>query len=138
MIQDIIEAICDELADTEGIVGDVIQHAGDVGDLIGQPKRLPALWVVYDGAVFQERRLIGAVRAEHVMRVTVVLMAASHRSRADGAEGCYGIIEAVRTKLIGHQVGAYGELWPEKEALIDAGASLLVYGLTYRLATHVQ
>ena len=136
MIQEIIDDIIDRLSGTPGIKGDPEPLAGDLDEQGNLPKQLPGLLVAYEGADFSPRKLIGAVRADHVMRVTVVLIAKSHKSRAKGAEACHTIIEAIRSKLTGYKVGAYGELWPVREALIDATGPLLVYGMTYGLSTH--
>jgi len=137
MIQEIIDAITTALAGTAGIVGDVGQYAGDIGDLVKKPKRLPALWVIYDGADFQDRE-VEAIVAQHTMQFTVVLMAKNHRSRKDGAEACHPIIESVRTSLIGLMIDEYGELWPTRERLIDASGPLMVYGLSYKIETSYQ
>lgn len=135
MIQDIIDSIETALTGTTGIVGEIAQFAGDIGDLVKKPKRLPALWIIYDGADFNAREVVDGDYAGHTMQFTIVLLAKNHRSREDGAEACHAIIEAVRAKLIGLLIGTYGELWPVRERLIDASGPLLVYGLSYSIKT---
>ncbi len=134
MIQEIIDAIKTALEATPGVVGDIEQYAGDIAELVKKPRRLPVLWVIYNGADFEGRKVVDNVLARHTMQFTVVLIAKNHRSRADGAEACHTVIEAVRTRLIGLVIAEFGaELWPVRESLIDATGPLLVYGLTYRL-----
>jgi len=135
MIQTIIEAVVTALSSVSGLAGGVTQHAGDIEALTSQPRRLPALWVLYDGAQFSGRDTVGDDRAEHVMRVTVVLLASSHRSRADAAESAYTIIEAVRDALTGLEVSPHGELWPDREQLIDVEGALQIYAMTYAMTT---
>ena len=136
MIQDIIDGILTALEGTPGVVGEIDQWAGDIAALAKKPKRLPALWVIYDGADFKDREVADDVEAAHTMQFTVLLLAKNHRSREDGAEACHTIIEAVRPRLIGLIFADYdAELWPVRERLIDASGPLLVYGLSYRLAT---
>jgi len=136
MIQDIIDTIAAALADTPGIKGEPAQYVGNLGELVKQPKRLPALWLIYDGADFVGREVVDGVYAGHTMQFTVVLLAKNHRSRVDGAEACHTIIEAVRARLIGLLLSDYdAELWPVSERLIDASGPLLVYALSYQIKT---
>lgn len=137
MLQTIIEAIATRLTGIEGVIGEPAVWAGDIEEAIGQPKRLPAMWVVYTGADFSPRQTIGGAYYTHELAFTIVLAATNARSRADGAATCHEIIEAVRALLIGYQISDYGELWPEKEELIDAAGALLVYGLSYRMEVSV-
>lgn len=136
MIQDIIDDIATALTGTPGIVGTPGQYIGDLGELAKKPKRLPALWLIYDGADFVAREVVDGIYSGHTMQFTVVLIAKNHRSRADGAEACHTIIEAVRSRLIGLLLDDYdAELWPVNERLIDASGPLLVYGLSYQIKT---
>lgn len=132
MIQESIDDIITALGDISEAAGGVDQFAGDIEELKSKPKRLPALWVLYDGASFEDRKM-EEILAEHTMNFTIVLIAKNHRSRADGAEACHLIIEAVRDRLIGRIVENVGELWPVRERLIMASGPLLVYGLNYRI-----
>ena len=135
MIQEIIDSIITALDGTPDVTGEIDQFAGDIDELAKKPKRLPALWVVYDGANFEDRKIMDAVQVDHTMQFSVILIVKNHRSRSDGAEACHGIIESVRSRLIGLVMGDYGELWPVRENLVAATGPLLVYGLSYRLKT---
>ena len=135
MIQEIIDSIITTLAGIPDVVGEIDQFAGDIDELAKKPKRLPALWVIYDGANFEDRKVMDGVLVDHTMQFSVVVIVKNHRSRADGAEACHNIIEAVRNRLIGLVMGDYGELWPVRENLVAATGPLLVYGLSYRLKT---
>ena len=136
MIQETIDDVITALGDTPGIREDVEQFAGNINELAGRTKKLPALRVMYGGADFEDR-LTEDILARHTMRITVVLIAKNHRSRADGAEACHPIIESVRSRLIGrivtHAGATIGELWPEREQLISAEGPLFVYGLNYNI-----
>jgi len=134
MIDSIQSDIMTELAKVSGVVTAGVWQ-GDIDELLSTPQRLPALFVIYQGAEFEEKKVIGSNRADHRMDFLVVLVCRSLKSRGEGALTAYDIIEAVRNALIGHQVGAHGWLWPVKEDLIMAEGGLLVYGLTYRMNT---
>ncbi|PID40655.1 MAG: hypothetical protein CR984_02050 [Proteobacteria bacterium] len=134
MIQETIDDIITALTGTPGIQGAPEQFAGNINDLAKKPQRLPALWVVYNGASFESRRT-EAILARHTMQFSVILIAKNHRSRADGAEACHPIIEAIRPRLFGRLVTDVGELWPEREQLISAVGPLFVYGLNYKIET---
>ncbi len=110
---------------------------GDVDDLLKSPQRLPALHVIYHGADFEEKRVIGVNRADHQMDFLIVLISRNLKSREAGASEAYTIIEAVRNYLIGHQIEPHGWLWPVSEDLVMAEGGLLVYGLNYRLKTSI-
>jgi hypothetical protein len=110
---------------------------GDIESLIKTPQRLPALHVIYQGADFEEKVVIGLNRADHTMIFLVILISKNVKSRETGAAASYTLIEGVRSYLIGHQVAPYGFLWPLKEDLILAEGGILVYGLTYRLRTNL-
>ena len=110
---------------------------GDIEDLLKSPQRLPALNVIYHGADFDEKKVIGTNRADHQMDFLIVLVSRNLKSREAGASEAYTIIEAVRNYLIGHQISPYGWLWPVREDLVTAEGGLLVYGLNYRLKTNV-
>ena len=131
MIQESIDSIIAALTGISEITGEIDQFAGDIEELEKKPKRLPALWVVYDGASFQDRET-EEVRADHTMQFSVILIVKNHRSRKDGAEACHGIIEGVRDRLLGLVIGD-GELWPIRERLAVASGPLLVYQLSYKL-----
>jgi phage gp37-like protein len=134
MIQETVDDIIAALEGTPGVKNGPAQYVGDFDDLVDKPGKLPALWVVYNGATFEERDTED-VLAPHEMRFTVLLLVKNYRSRADGAEACYPIIEVVRDRLIGrivaHEGETIGELWPEREGLVSSTGPLLIYGLRY-------
>lgn len=131
MIQESIDSIIAALTGAPGVTGEIEQFAGDIEDLKNKPKRLPALWVVYDGASFKDRET-EEVRVDHTMQFSAILIVKNHRSRKDGAEACHPIIEGVRDRLLGLVIGN-GELWPTYERLAVAAGPLLVYQLSYKL-----
>jgi hypothetical protein len=136
MIENIQDAIITQLEKITGVTA-VGVWQGDIESLIKSPQRLPALHVIYQGADFEEKRVIGLNRADHTMIFLVVLIAKNVKSREAGAAASYTIIEGVRSYLIGYPVAPYGFLWPLKEDLILAEGGILVYGLTYRLRTNL-
>lgn len=114
-------------------VGTVDVWQGDIDELLKSPQRLPALYVIYQGSDFEEKKTIGGDQPGHAMDFLIVLVGKSLRSREAGAAACYAIIEAVRRKLIGLQILDADILWPVKEDLLLAEGGLLVYGLNYRM-----
>jgi len=134
VIEDIQNAIITELQKITSVMT-VGVWQGDVDELMSMPQRLPALFVIYQGAEFEEKRVIGSNRADHRMDFLIVLVCRSLKSRSDGASVAYEVIEAVRSALIGYQISGYGWLWPVKEDLVMSEGGLLVYGLTYRMNT---
>jgi hypothetical protein len=136
MIETIQDAIITQLLKITG-VGSVGVWQGDVEDLLKTPQRLPALNVIYQGAEFDEKKVVGINRADHRMDFLIVLVSKNLKSRDAGASEAYTIIEAVRNYLIGHQISPYGWLWPVREDLVMAEGGLLVYGLNYRLKTEI-
>jgi phage gp37-like protein len=136
MIAEIQSAIITELSAIDG-VGTVGVWQGDIDDLLQSPQRLPALHVIYQGAKFEDKKIIGVNRADHQMKFNIILIARNAKSREEGASGAYTIIEAVRGCLLGCQILPYGWLWPEDEELIDAVGGMLIYGLIYHIKTAV-
>jgi phage gp37-like protein len=132
MIDMVQDGIMERLRTIDG-VADVDAWQGEIEDLLKQPKRLPALYVIYQGAEFDEKKVIGSNVARHRMEFLVVLIAKNLRSRTEGAITCYGIIEAVRARLIGHRIDPHGMLWPVSEELIAVVNGVQVYGLNYRM-----
>ncbi len=129
MIEEIQDDIIAQLEKITGVIT-VDSWQGNIEDLLTKPQRLPALYVVYQGALFEAQP---SNQPGHAMDFLIVLMGKNLRSRAAGAVSCYALIEAVRTKLSGHRVAGYDLLWPVKEDLILAEGGILVYGLTYRM-----
>ena len=136
MIETIQDAIIVQLQKIAAVAG-VGVWQGDIEDLLKSPQRLPALNVIYQGADFEEKRVIGQNRADHQMDFLIVLVSRNLKGREAGASEAYTIIEAVRNYLVGHQISPYGWLWPVREDLAAAEGGLLVYGLQYRLKTNV-
>jgi phage gp37-like protein len=134
MIQTIVEAVITELEKVTGVVT-VDQWVGDIEPVIRAPARLPALYAVYSGSKFSGKNIIGSNQADHTMEITVVALARNVRSDVEGSEACYTLIEAVRSKLIGHVITNYGFLWPVAEDLLYSEKGILCYGLRYKIDT---
>jgi hypothetical protein len=138
VIEEIQNGIIEALEGIPGVRGRVEGWQGDIEDLLKVPQKLPALAVIYQGADFGEKKTIGSNAAPHRMEFLVVLAARSMRSREAGSVTAYGIIEGVRTALIGRSIAPWGWLWPVGEDLVLADGGLLVYGLKYRMDTEVS
>lgn len=136
MIDTIQDDILTQLTNVSG-VKTVGAWQGDLEDLLAVPLKLPALQVVYRGASFEEKQVMGSNRADHRMEFLIWLLSRNLKSRAEGGETCYTIIEAVRAKLVGRRITGYGMLWPVNEDLVFAEGGTLVYGMTYRIDTNV-
>ena len=109
---------------------------GEETPILEMPQKFPALWVIYRGASFAEKKLIASDRADFTMTFVIFLLHKNLRSRKAGAEEAYGVIESVRGKLIGYKILTYGWLWPVSEELILAESGFLGYALEYRLRTN--
>ena len=103
---------------------------GEIDQLISQAHKLPAIYLVYGGAVFQPKQVLGANIAEHGDVWTVVVIAKSLRSKDGAAVACYDMIEAVRKKLKGFSFGD-GWLWPVSEHLFFSGNGVQAYACEY-------
>lgn len=131
-----IETIQNDIIAQLGTIADIATvdaWQGDAEDLLRMPQRLPSLHVIYQGADFETFEQAG----EHTMvamEFLVVLTTKNQKGRAAGLASGYALIEAVRGKLIGHQVADYDFLRPVKEDLIAMMSGVLVYGLEYRLS----
>ncbi|PKN71195.1 MAG: hypothetical protein CVU54_01880 [Deltaproteobacteria bacterium HGW-Deltaproteobacteria-12] len=136
MIETIQDDIIAQLAKISGIKS-VGTWQGDIDDLLKSPQLLPALAIIYQGADFEKRAVIGINKADLQMSFLIVLVSRNFRSREAGASSAYTIIEASRNYLIGHKIAAYGYLWPVKEELLSAEGGFLVYGLSYRISTDI-
>ncbi|NPU85552.1 MAG: hypothetical protein HPY65_13830 [Syntrophaceae bacterium] len=132
MIQEIINDILTQLTGIEGVAtADAWQ--GDLKELLKQPKKIPALYAVYEGCTFGENQIVGGIQAPCNLDFLVLLIGGNLKGRAQAASTCYPFIEAVRSALTGHEVSPYGNLWPLREELVLAEGGILAYGLTYRM-----
>ncbi len=110
---------------------------GDVEDLVKQPQRLPSAHVIYAGGQFGDPAALGAEAVEVSQSWTVILLGQSLKSRRDGAEGIYPLIEAIRTALTRFDTG-HGYLMPASESLIHADKGLLGYGIDFVTDTETE
>ena len=134
MLKDIQDNILTQLTGTTG-VKTLDVWAGAVEELLKQPQLLPALNLIYQGCGFKEKQVIGANIAPNDMTFMFVITNKNLKSRRTCSEDIYTVIEAVRAKLIGHQIGAYGYLWPVSEELIEAESGTMMYGLIYKVTS---
>lgn len=111
--------------------------AGDTQTLLKAPQNLPGLYLLYQGGKISAPVTMGTTAADYVTSWMVVVVASSLKSPGDGAETAWGLIEDVRSALIGHQVSTYNKLWPENEELLFAENGVIVYGLTYTLDARI-
>lgn len=132
-----ISAICaDIISAITGLTGvkSVGAWAGDVDSLLQMPQNLPGLYLVYNGADFDEGpATMGTVKVDTDMSFQVLLIVNNPRSPAAAATAAWTIMELVRAALIGRQVLTYDKLWPVKEDLIFSEGGLLVYSMDYTL-----
>lgn len=131
MLQEIQTAILDALSKVEDVVT-LEAWAGDVDDLLEKAQRLPAVYVVFDGADYEPYDRAGD-NTTAALDYLVIVVARSLRGRADATAAAYEIIEGVRSALIGCQIADYDFLRPVREDLITTAGGVLVYGLVYRL-----
>lgn len=136
MITEATDAILARLREIPGLKKVEDWH-GEIDALLAQAINLPALWLVYTGAQFQPKTLLGSNTAQHSMEWTVVVVDKSLRGPDAAAPGCYAIIEQVREKLIGYNVGD-SWLWPLGEQLILSDKGKLAYALGYATETETE
>lgn len=140
MISSILSAVKTAITGITG-VKKVGAWAGDVQDLLTQPQNTPGLHIVYPGATFAAGPAsMGSKKVDSDMKVQILLIVNSLKSPDDAAETAWGIIEAVRGRLVGlgFSTGDYcSQLWPTTEDLVFSDAGLLVYGLNYTLTARV-
>jgi len=137
MISSICTAIIGAITGLTG-VKTVGAWAGDVEVLLKIPQSLPGLYLVYPGATFEPGPVaMGTVNVDTVMQFQILLIVSSLKSPSSAAITAWGIMESVRTQLIGRQILTYNKLWPVNEELVFSEAGLLVYGLNYSLDARV-
>lgn len=137
MISDICDSIITAL---EGIanVRKVGAWTGDLDTLLSMPQNMPGLYLVYQASKFaQAPASMGSVKVDSTMRFQILLVVSSLKSTSNAAITAWGIIEAVRTALIGLKVSTQNYLWPDSEDLVFSEGGLLVYGLNYSMDVRV-
>lgn len=136
-----ITEICNDIITViEGIanVKKVGAWTGDLDMLLSMPQNMPGLYLVYQTAKFaQAPAAMGTVKVDSVMKFQILLIVSSLKSPSTAASTAWGIIEAVRTALIGLQISTYNNLWPESEDLVFSEGGLLVYGMNYSLDVRI-
>ncbi|WP_321367587.1 Gp37 family protein [uncultured Desulfuromusa sp.] len=110
---------------------------GEIDDLIKQAAKLPGLFVVYSGARFGPKENIGDNNAAHADTWTIVVIDKNLRGMDAAAVGCYELIQAVRDKLIGFDVGD-AWLWPNSEDLFYNAKGKMAYACTYMIETETE
>jgi hypothetical protein len=136
-----ISSICDSIITELGGITNVKKvgaWAGDLDTLLSMPQNMPGLYLVYQTAKFaQAPATMGTVKVDSVMKFQILLIVSSLKNPSTAATTAWGIIEAVRTALIGLQISTYNNLWPESEELVFSEGGLLVYGMNYSLDVRV-
>lgn len=118
------------------------EWAGEIEDLLKQPHKLPAAFVIYGGSGFGNGPVaMGTAIAPAAQSWSVILIAKNLRSRAEGALEAYAYIERIRAAAAAGGLTKFpvadGWLWPEREELISAKGGVLVYGIDFTLETEV-
>lgn len=109
----------------------------DLDTLLEETLTTPALYVIFAGTKFGEKKMIGGAdnsNDEQTLRMTLVVESVS--SRQDGTRGAYGIIEAIMGSstteglLKGKKLTPLrGFLWPVSVDLIAVKNTYYAYGL---------
>lgn len=134
MIEDIQNEIVEQLEKIED-VPTVSAWQGDINDLLKTPQKLPALRVIFQEALFDEKNTIGGDQPALTLNYLVVLVGKNLRRRDAGGEACYPIIGKTLGALTGHNVPGYDYLWPRRVDLIFAEGGILAYGMTFSMYT---
>ncbi|MCF6267631.1 MAG: DUF1834 family protein [Desulfuromusa sp.] len=110
---------------------------GEIDDLIKQVAKLPGMFVVYSGARFAPKSSISNNLAEHADTWDIIVIDKNLRGKDAAASGCYVLVEAVREKLIGFEIGD-AWLWPISEDLIYSKKGKMAYACTYMIETETE
>lgn len=136
-----ITEICNDIITAlEGIpnVKKVGAWTGDFETLLSMPQNMPGLYLIYQTAKFANApATMGTVKVDSVMKFQILLVVNSLKSTSNAALTAWGIIEAVRTALIGLSVSTSNRLWPDSESLVFSEGGLLVYGMDYSLDVRI-
>ena len=103
---------------------------GDIETVIKQAKVLPAIYLTYDGTRFLPKELLDTDASQHQDTWAIVVIDKSLRGQDDAATGCYKMIEEVRKKLIGYNIGN-AWLWPLTESQVYQENGKLAYVCEY-------
>ncbi len=110
---------------------------GEVEELLKKPHLMPSAHVIYGGCQYGELVNLGGTIVAAVQTWSVILLGKNLKSRKDGAQGIYPLIEEIRAALTKFDTG-YGYLMPAAENLIVAQGGLLGYGLDFTLETETE
>lgn len=131
------EAILTRLKEIDGLKN-IDDWGGEIDTLIKSAANLPGMFLVYSGAVFGQKELMGGGNiAPHNDTWTVVIIDKNLRGVDAAASGCYELIQKVRNKLIGFQIGE-DWLWPISEDLIFSEKGKMAYACTYKIETETE
>lgn len=107
---------------------------GDIETLLSMPQNMPGLYLVYQDCQFAKApAAMGTIMVDTVMKFQILLIISGMKSTSASSETAWGIIESVRSALIGLAVQANNKLWPVSEELVFSEGGLQVYGLNYSL-----
>lgn len=137
-----ISGICNDIITAlTGITGvkKVGAWTGDIETLLSMPQNMPGLYLVYQNTTFANAPAsMGTINVDTVMHFQILLIVSGLKSTSTSATAAWGIIEAVRSALIGLGVsGITSRLWPENEELVFSEGGLLVYGMNYSLDVRI-
>lgn len=111
---------------------------GDIDTLLSMPQNMPGLYLVYQNCKFAAApAAMGTVTVDTTMRFQILLIVNGMKSTSASSETAWGIIESVRSALIGLKASTYNQLWPESEELVFSEGGLLVYGMNYTIDVRI-
>lgn len=138
MITEICNDIITALNSVTG-VKKVGAWTGDIDTLLSMPQNMPGLYLVYQNSTFSSSpAAMGTVNVDTVMHFQILLIVSGLKSTSNTAATAWGIIESVRSELIGLRISNINnKLWPENEELVFSEGGLLVYGMNYSLDVRI-
>lgn len=127
-LQDIETAMITALEASSAFPGNNVgRWSGEVEELLTNPRRIPSAWVIYQGATFKPRKLLGVNLATGDQSWSVLLFLSMLRGLQTSAEeSVFAKLNTVRSALTGLTVDG-AEMWPAGEQLVESVAGVVVY-----------
>lgn len=132
MLSEIQDAIITALA---GLAPTVAKWQGQVEEALTRPHLLPALWVSFAGARYDEQEVLGGGTppVRHTQRWRVMVVSGGAKGRVRANDEVLTLVEAVLSTVSSLPVLTAGRLWPVAVELLIADDTITAYGVEFVL-----